>query len=189
MPLVTRGQIAGVIICAYTKESGRRYGRDDPALVEELALHAAHAFENARLMKELKSSEARFRIALAGARTSVYELNTSLRDVWHYNPFRPGDVLDKTAEESFPPDEAAQLTRLRRRVLDEGETVDEEMDRALEGDVRRHFRETMAPLRDRSGRISRGHRRLHRLHRTTTHAARAHGGDRISRAHDGDPGP
>ncbi len=153
VPLVTRGQIAGVIICAYTTESGRRYGRDDPALAEELAVHAAHAFENARLMKELRSSEARFRIALAGARTSVYELDTSLRYVWYYTPFRPGDLTGKTAEESFPPDEAAQLTRLRRRVLDEGETVDDEMDRTLAGDERGHFRETMAPLRERSGKI------------------------------------
>ena len=71
VPLVSRGRIAGIISCAYTEESGRRYGRDDPALAEELALHAAQAFENARLMKDLQSSEARFRIALAGARTSV----------------------------------------------------------------------------------------------------------------------
>ena len=37
-------------------------------------------------MKDLKSSEARFRIALAGARTIVYEQDTSLRYVWYYNP-------------------------------------------------------------------------------------------------------
>jgi PAS domain-containing protein len=69
VPLVTRGQIAGIVTFAYTKESGRRYGRDDPPLAEELAVHAAHAFENARLMKNLTASETRFRIALAGART------------------------------------------------------------------------------------------------------------------------
>ena len=154
VPLVTRGQVAGIVICAYTKESGRRYGRDDPALAEELALHAAHAFENARLMKDLKASEARFRIALAGARTSVYEQDTALRYVWYYSPFMRHDVLGKTTEESFPPDEAAQLTALKRRVLDEGETVQAEMDRTLGGDERGHFRETMAPLRDRSGRIT-----------------------------------
>jgi PAS domain S-box-containing protein len=153
VPLVSRGEIAGIVTCAYTEDSGRRYGRDDPALAEELALHAAHAFENARLMKDLQSSEARFRIALAGARTSVYEQNTSLRYVWYYSPLVPRDLIGQTHEESLPAEEAAVLTRLKRRVLDEGVTVHEEMDRTLGGDERRHFRETMAPLRDHTGRI------------------------------------
>ena len=60
--MVSRGQILGILSFAYTSESGRRYGRDDPALGEEIALHAAHAFENARLMKDLKASEERFRV-------------------------------------------------------------------------------------------------------------------------------
>jgi signal transduction histidine kinase len=153
VPLVSRGQLTGIITCIYTAESDRRYSRDDPALAEELALHAAQAFENARLMKELKSTEARFRIALAGAQTSVYEQDRSLRYVWHYSPVVPVDMLGKTHEESCPAEEAALLTALKRRVLDEGETVQEEMDRTLWGQGRRHFRETMAALRDHKGRI------------------------------------
>ena len=62
-------------------------------------------------------------------------------------------MIGKTHEESLPCDEAATLTRLKRRVLDDGETVSEEMDRTLGGDEHRHFRETMAPLRDHTGRI------------------------------------
>ena len=153
VPLVSRGEITGIITCAYTADSGRRYGRDDPALAEELALHAAQTLETARLMKGLRSSEARFRIALADARTSVYEQDTSLRYVWYYNPVEPFDVIGKTGQASSVPDEAALLTRMKRRVLDDGETVHEEMDRRLDGGEVRHFRETMAPLRDHSGRI------------------------------------
>ena len=41
VPLVSRGQINGIMTLAYTKQSGRRYGRDDPPIAEELALHAA----------------------------------------------------------------------------------------------------------------------------------------------------
>ena len=93
---------------AYTAESGRRYGRDDPPVAEEIALHAAHAFENARLMKDLKASETRFRIALAGARTAVYEQDTSLRYVWYYNPLVRSDLLGKTDEQR-----AARPTRPR----------------------------------------------------------------------------
>ena len=154
VPLVARGRISGIITCAYTTESGRRYGRHDPALAEELALHAAHSFENARLMKDLKASEARFRIALAGARTTVYEQDTALRYVWYYNPELPFNPLGKTDEESFPPDEAAQLTELKRRALDDGEAIRQETDLTLEGAEPRHYREAIEPLRDHTGRVA-----------------------------------
>ena len=153
VPLVTRGQIAGIITFVYTEESGRRYGRDDPPLAEELAVHAAHAFENARLMKNLTASETRFRIALAGARTVVYEQDTSLRYVWYYNPVVPRNLLGKTHEQELPAEEAALLTRAKRRVLEQGERVDEEMDFTFGTEERRHFRETIEPLRDDAGKI------------------------------------
>jgi len=57
LPLVVRGRDAGIMTLLYTAESGRRYGRDDPELAEELALHTANALENARLMGELRTSE------------------------------------------------------------------------------------------------------------------------------------
>jgi GAF domain-containing protein len=103
VPLVTRGQIAGIVTFAYTKESGRRYGRDDPPLAEELAVHAAHAFENARLMKNLTASETRFRIALAGARTVVYEQGhvAALRLV--LQPGVPRNLWARPTNRSFRP--------------------------------------------------------------------------------------
>jgi len=153
VPLVSRGQITGILTFVYTKESGRRYGRDDPPLAEELALHAANTFENAQLMKDLKSSEERFRIALAGARTIVYEQDPALRYVWYYNPLVPVNMLGKTHEEVLPPDEAAVLTALKRRVLEDGEGVEQEMDFTLGGDQMRHFRETIEPLRSSTGKI------------------------------------
>jgi signal transduction histidine kinase/GAF domain-containing protein len=152
-PRVSRGQIIGIFSFVYTAESGRRYGRDAPALVEEVALHAGHAFENARLMKDLKSSEARFRIALAAARTLVFEQDAALRYVWSYNASARGDVVGKTHEESFPPDEAATLTKIKRRVIDEGVSVDEELDFTFGGRETRHYRETIEPLRDRGGKV------------------------------------
>ncbi|HEY7371365.1 MAG TPA: ATP-binding protein [Polyangia bacterium] len=153
VPLAVRGQIVGIVSCAYTTESGRRYGRDDPALVEDLALHAAHAFENARLMKALKSSEERFRVALAGAQTAVFEQDASLRYVWAYNPLTPFDAVGKTHEESFPPAEAATLTEIKRRVLDEGEGAQREIDLTFGSGEARHYRETMEPLRDADGKV------------------------------------
>jgi signal transduction histidine kinase len=158
VPLVSRGQIAGIMTFAYTSDSNRRYGRDDPPLAEEIALHAAHRLENARLMKELRSSEARFRIALAGARTAVYEQDRALRYVWYYNPLVPTDLLGKTDEQQIPAAEAAVLMQAKRRVLEEGEALHTEMDFTLgpgdgHGAERRHVRETIEPLRDHSGKV------------------------------------
>jgi signal transduction histidine kinase/GAF domain-containing protein len=161
VPLVSRGKIAGIMTFAYTSDSNRRYGRDDPPLAEEIALHAAHRFENARLMKQLRSSEARFRIALAGARTAVYEQDRALRYVWYYNPLVPTDLLGKTDEQQVPAEEAAVLMKAKRRVLEEGEPLHTEMDFTLgqgpghggDGVERRHVRETIEPLRDHSGRV------------------------------------
>jgi signal transduction histidine kinase len=153
VPLVSRGQIVGILTFVYTAESGRRYGRDAPALAEEVALHAAHAFENARLMKDLKSSEARFRIALAAAKTVVFEQDRDLRYVWAYSPVEPSDLVGKSHEESFPPEDAARLTKVKRRVIDEGASVDEEIAVTIGSGELRHYRETIEPLRDQRGEI------------------------------------
>jgi len=133
MPVVSRGQLAGIVSFIYTNESGRRYGRDDPALAEEFALHAAHCIEAARLMKELKASESRFRVALAGARTVVYEQDRSLRYVYYYNPMTPFSAIGKTPDELFPPDETSLLKNLLNRVLERGESVFEEADLTVPG--------------------------------------------------------
>lgn len=55
--LVARGRTLGAITCA-TMESGRRYGADDLALLEELARRAALALDNARLYREAESARA-----------------------------------------------------------------------------------------------------------------------------------
>jgi phosphoserine phosphatase RsbU/P len=153
VPLVSRGQIKGIMTLAYTKQSGRRYGRDDPPMAEELALHVARTFETARLMKDLMASEARFRVAIAGARTIVYEQDLSLRYVWYYNPVVPVNLLGKTHEEALPPDEAAMLTAAKRHVLEVGEGMREEMDFTFGGKELRHYREAIEPLRDHTGKI------------------------------------
>jgi PAS domain S-box-containing protein len=153
VPLVVRGEDAGIMTLFYTAESGRRYGRDDPMLAEELALHAAHTLENARLMSEVRSSEARFRIALAAARTVVYQQDRSLRYVSYYNPLVAGSRVGKTEEDIMPHEEAVELRRMKRCVLDTGESVTEEMDLTVAGDERRHFRLAVEPIRDEAGAI------------------------------------
>lgn len=152
LPLVSRMQLAGIMTLVFTDESGRRYSRDHPALAEELAFHAAHIIENARLMQQIKSSEARFRVALASARTLVYEQDRDLRYTWSYNPVVPINLAGKSQEDSIAADEARVLKQLKRRVIERGEGVQERMNLTVAG-RRRHFREAIEPLRDYAGKI------------------------------------
>src|SRR5262249_27586428 len=116
----------------------------------ELALHAAHIIENARLLSDLRATEGRFRVSLAGARTAVFEQDSSLRYRWHYNPFVPVSLLGRTDEEGFPADQAAGLTALKRRVMESGESSIEEKALTIGGE-RRIYRESLEAMRDQTG--------------------------------------
>ncbi len=147
VPLVSRAQTTGILTFAYTSRSGRRYGEEDPSLARDLAFHAARALEHARLMRELKTSEARFRIALASARTVVFEQDASLHYRWYYNPLRDG----KPSEDFLPCEEGAKLTEAKRRVVETGESMRGELDLRLPNNDQRHYRAALEPVRDDGG--------------------------------------
>jgi signal transduction histidine kinase len=149
-PVVSRGQIVAIFNLIYTTESGRRYGRGDPELAAEMALHAAHIIENARLLRDLRASEARFRVSLAGAKTVVFEQDSSLRYRWHYNPLVEFNPLGRTDEESFSADDAAVLTPLKRRALEAGGSSSQEIALTLGGE-RRIYRQALEALPDHTG--------------------------------------
>jgi PAS domain S-box-containing protein len=150
-PVVSRRQIVGIFTLLYTTESGRRYGLGDPELAGEMALHAAHLLENARLLRDLRATDARFRVTLAGARTAIFEQDSSLRYRWHYNPFVPINLVGRTDEEIFPADEAAFLTSLKRRVMESGESAHRELALTIDGE-RAIYRESLEAIRDHAGR-------------------------------------
>jgi signal transduction histidine kinase len=151
IPLVTRSHVTGIMSLVYTRESGRRFGGEDVVLAKEIALHAGHALENARLMTQLKASEDRFRVALAGARTVVFQQDASLRYTWYYNPLAPDGNVGHTPD--FPSDQAATLTALKKRVIERGEGVTQELDLTLDSSVR-HYREAIEPTRDHTGKVT-----------------------------------
>jgi PAS domain S-box-containing protein len=152
LPVLSRGQTAAILTLLFTAESGRRYTHDHPPLVEELALHAGHFIENVRLLRELRRNEARFRVAIAGARTLVFEQDLNLRYLWFYNPVTPGATfVGRTDEEMLSAEDAAVLTSLKRRAL-RGESVCEEVGVTV-GGVRGEYREVVEPMRDRAGNI------------------------------------
>jgi PAS domain S-box-containing protein len=153
MPVVSRGQLAGIITLAYTTESGRRYGRDDPALTEELAVHAGNLIEAARLTKALRASEARFRIALAAARTNVFEQDRTLTYTYYYNAATRFDPVGTKDGAIYPPEQATHVSRLKEHVLATGESVFEEGDFGVADGPVRHYRGAIEPVRDHTGRI------------------------------------
>ncbi len=130
IPLSVRGEVVAVMTFA-TAESARRYGPEDLALATELASRAAVIIDRAQLHAELKMSETRFRVALAG-RTAVFEQDRALRYRWHYNSVI-GSAVGKTHDDLFPPDEAALLTTIKRRVLDTGEPARDEVRLTMRG--------------------------------------------------------
>jgi len=139
-----------------TSESGRRYGEEDVALAEELVRRAAQIVENARVHRELRQTEERFRVALAHSNITLFEQDSQGRYRWIYNPplgYRASDILGKTAEQLFTPEEAAPLNALDRAVLREGRRVHAEVRiPARRGDVH-HLLISQEPLRDSSGAI------------------------------------
>jgi signal transduction histidine kinase len=153
VPLVSHARVTGVLSLIYTHESGRRYGSGDPMLAKELALYASNALENARLMTDLKASETRFRVALGGARTVVFEQDASLHYTWFYNPFAREGNAGKTPDHWLASHETAVPAAMKNRVLEQGESITEEVDVTLEENERRHYREAIEPMRDRAGKI------------------------------------
>jgi PAS domain S-box-containing protein len=149
-PVVSRRRIVAIFTLMYTTESGRRYGLGDPELAGEMALHAAHIIESARLLRDLRATEARFRVTLAGARTAIFEQDSSLRYCWHYNPFVPVSLLGHTDEELFSADEAAVLTGLKRHVMESGESAHQDLALTI-GGVSGVYRESLEPMHDHSG--------------------------------------
>ena len=90
-PLVARGRTLGAFSVVYA-ESGRRYGPEDVAFVEDLARRAAVAIDNARLLRE--TAEARDRLrrqaeVLQQAQEEMAVANEDLRQT-------TDELLDKT---------------------------------------------------------------------------------------------
>jgi PAS domain S-box-containing protein len=85
--------------------------------------------ERDRLTESLHQSEMRFRLALAHASVSVAAQDRDLRYIWAFNQrtARPDQIIGHFDHEIFSPEEAAHFTAIKRRVLDEGVELREQM--------------------------------------------------------------
>ncbi len=111
--------------------------------------------ERKRTEEAFRQSEERFRVALKHSPIAVFNQDRDLRYTWMYNPqlLRPvSEQLGKTAGEIFDPGEAARVTEVRRRVLETGVGVRDEMQVTCEG--RKHYLDTtIEPVLDAAGAV------------------------------------
>ena len=157
VPLVSHGRSIATVTFAMCAPSGRRYAPEDLMLATEIANRVAHVIENARLYRRLQQSEARFRLALGSSNVVVFEQDEALRYRWIYNSRGEGDdasIVGKTDADRFSDAEAAaHLTALKRRVLDTGERLQEEVRMCEDGEVR-HSLLSLEAVHDPSGAIT-----------------------------------
>jgi len=152
VPLREGGVTVAVMTFITTEDSGRNYDYYDVVIAEELARRAATLIEHARLVSELKASDARFRIALAMARTAVFEQDRELRYRWAYYDRFGSDIVGKRHEDLFPRPLAEELTALKQKVLESGEPFRGERSVTVDGKLIA-LRAALDPVRDESGAV------------------------------------
>ena len=90
----------------------------------------AHDITERRQAEEaVRQSEARFRVALKDSPIAVFNQDCDLRYTWIYNPhlYWQDQILGKTDDEIIGEKQAARLNELKRRVLDTGAALREEV--------------------------------------------------------------
>jgi len=109
-----------------------------------------------RAEEALMERETRFQLALALAPVMVFTQDAELRYTWAHSSIVDGPdadaILGKTDFELLPPDEAAALLTLKRRVLDLGDRVRGETTLTF-GPRTYDISFVVAPLRDSKGTI------------------------------------
>jgi PAS domain S-box-containing protein len=116
---------------------------------------ASDITERKQIEDELRQSKERFQVALKGSPISVFNQDQDLRYAWFYNPHhgvKSEAILGKTDADFFLPEEAARLTEIKRRVLERGVGVREEVQITVNGGMF-FYDLTVEPLRDATGNV------------------------------------
>ena len=118
-------------------------------------MREATTFPRSMAASDGAEGEERFRTALTPSPVVVYHQDRDLRYTWIHNPTlgaAAAAVIGKTDADLLPPEEAARLTAIKRRVLDDGAGVREEI-ATIVGGAEAVVDLTLEPLRDASGAV------------------------------------
>ncbi len=111
--------------------------------------------ERRQTEEALRSSEERFRVALKNSPIAVFNQDRDLRYTWVYNsqlPLPGSKKLGKTAAELYEPEEAARIMEVRKRVLETGVGVRDQIQITLNG-RRQYLNTTIEPVLDSTGKV------------------------------------
>ncbi|MBW4496956.1 MAG: PAS domain S-box protein [Oscillatoria princeps RMCB-10] len=166
VPLIARGRTLGALVFV-TAESGKRYGREDLTLAEELARRAAMAIDSALLYREAQEAERRKEESLALLDTflasapvglAFFDPDLRCARINDYmaaiNGVPAGESTGRTLRE-FLPELAGTVEPLLRQVLETGAPV---LNVEISGQTRASVGEQHAlanyyPVRAKDGRL------------------------------------
>jgi PAS domain S-box-containing protein len=107
-------------------------------------------------LEEVRTREERVRVALLKSPVVMFQQNADLRYIWVNNPFpehTSASLLYKRDCDLFPPDEAEQLTQIKRSVLLTGVGAREDVT-VTSRDGLRTMDLTIEPFKDPDGRVT-----------------------------------
>ena len=168
IPLVAHDAPFGAITFGMSDPT-KRFTEKDLSLAEELARRVSSAVDNSRLHsalqhelnerrqaeEALRVSEDRYRLAMQNTRVAVFHQDRDLRYTWvDKPPFGLGrsPILGKTDGELFPPDVAEELTRSKRKVMEEKQPARIEITSVV-NDTERTFDVSLEPLCNAQGTV------------------------------------
>ena len=104
--------------------------------------------------QELRRNEERFRVALKDSPITVFNQDRDLRYTWVHNPqfHCREDIIGKTDQELFGPENAVRLSELKHRVMTTATSLREEV-AITQGNKRAVFDLTIEPLLDAEGSV------------------------------------
>lgn len=174
IPLATSGRVLGALGIRFAEP--REFAREDVDMLRTVGRVCAEAIERARLFdseqrarrelelseaqrkrdeEALRESEATLRFITEASPNNIFIQDRDLRYVWVSKPIPPleaGDYIGETDAEIWPPAEAEELTRLKRRVLEEARPLTTEITLHRGGEPR-VFDAVFEPRRDASGEV------------------------------------
>ena len=108
------------------------------------------------VLARLEASTRRFELALGNSPITVFEQDMDLRYTWIYNSkigLSESFVVGKTDDEFMDPAAAAQLKAVKRRALETGQPVRQEVMAAAPGNAPEYFDLNIEPRRNEAGEV------------------------------------